>query len=476
MRKNIIFICIIISFVGSCATMKSKFEKAKKINTIAAYESFLTKHPVGTFAADARKRIEEICFEDAKKENTIKAYESFLEKHPVGTFAADARKRIEEICFEDAKKENTIKAYESFLEKHPVGTFAADARKRIEEICFENAKKENTIKAYESFLEKNPDGFFGDEAIKRIEELSFENAKKKNTILAYKSYIDKYPESPYSEEVSKKIEEISFENSKEQNTIAAYKSFMKDYPYSTYNEDVNKIIDERILKLIQELQSKNREVLFNSLITLSIAGNKAIKALDEIKKLISKENESKLKNVAYAVRYIIDPKSKFMDETELLSEMLGFHEKFILEGLFVMTENSDLEIQAIAFSTIGHRIAQNLKQIDANLSNSPIPISMTIKDPKYDKSFDILVKNLKHKDILIRRSAAMSLAKIGINSERLSSFSNIKNSLSKSEAFKDSDTLVRGFVKIALGYRTGNDTQIAYKELEKQNDKFYSYK
>jgi len=93
-----------IILVYACATTQGDWEKASKVNTISAYQEFISKHPESEYNPQARKRIEEIEYEKAKQEDTINGYGNFLKKYPKTNFAQQIRERIRELTILDEKK------------------------------------------------------------------------------------------------------------------------------------------------------------------------------------------------------------------------------------------------------------------------------------------------------------------------------------------------------------------------------------
>jgi uncharacterized protein (TIGR02145 family) len=77
-------------------------------------------------------------WEKAKKENSLTAYNKFLDVHLQGQFADEAIARIREIeeqsAWKKTEKINQIYAYRAFIKKFPEGPLAAEALKRIKKI------------------------------------------------------------------------------------------------------------------------------------------------------------------------------------------------------------------------------------------------------------------------------------------------------------------------------------------------------
>lgn len=97
------FITMLFLFYG-CDKSKSDWERTEQLNTIEAYEEFLSMHPQSKFADNARQKVEKLVWDKTLKENTIEAYQKFISKYPQSTFAENARQKIEELGIPKAFK------------------------------------------------------------------------------------------------------------------------------------------------------------------------------------------------------------------------------------------------------------------------------------------------------------------------------------------------------------------------------------
>lgn len=204
MRRVFINVCmgfLMITLFSGCATTEGRWKKAESLNTIEAYEEFLTKYPQGKFANEARTKIEELYFKRAIATNTVAGYEEFLKRYPQGKYVNEAHSRIEELYFERAKATNTIEGYEGFIKRYPQGEHAEKARLQIEELYFERAKAQNTIQGYEEFLGRYPQGKFAAEVRLQLEELYFEQAEATNTLKGYEEFLRRYPKGKFTDKV-----------------------------------------------------------------------------------------------------------------------------------------------------------------------------------------------------------------------------------------------------------------------------------
>ncbi len=219
-----------------------------------------------------------------------------------------------------------------------------------------------------------------------------------------------------------------------------------------------------IAELIQQMQIADRTVQLNALVTLSKMGPKAKKALNAIGEVASNEQDDQLSKIASAARYLIDPLGQYVDKTTVV--IMEFDPN-ILQGLIEMAKMEDSEIQTLALEAIGWRIVSPLE----SLPNWPIWGGQDINE-----AIDILMQCLYDKKAVVRRSASMSLAILGMYRSQIPAFRKTINVLQ--EAIKDRDILTRGFAKMALGYggQTDDDTKAAAEEWHERMERFYQTK
>ena len=150
MRNQIILgICLIIIalIIFGCDKSRSDWESAEKLNTIEAYNEFLSKHPQSKFVETARQKIDGLTWDRTVKDGTIEAYQEFLSEYPQSKFVETARQKMEELIWNKASKENTIEAYQRFLNEHPQNKFADSAKEKIEQIKkLEELKKKSNVR------------------------------------------------------------------------------------------------------------------------------------------------------------------------------------------------------------------------------------------------------------------------------------------------------------------------------------------
>jgi outer membrane protein assembly factor BamD (BamD/ComL family) len=206
MKRKIFVLGMVILLLVCCVTEKSSWEKAKKDNTMAAYENYMKKYPKSSFEREAIRRL---AFLRAAEKNTIKAYDKFLKLHSKSKDLADeARARIEKFHFEEAIKQGSVSSYEKFLKRHPHGNFSGKINQELEELYFQELKKEASITKLEEFQKRYPQGQFSAEIPKMLEKTYFEDAKSRDSVLFYNEFIKRYPASTSAEKAKARIEEL----------------------------------------------------------------------------------------------------------------------------------------------------------------------------------------------------------------------------------------------------------------------------
>lgn len=145
----------VIVILFACATTKSQYEDARKINTISAYQEFLIKNPSGEYATLAQTKIEGLKFEKAQAVNSVSAYESFINSSTSDLFKSYAIQRIQEIYRDDyleAKEIDAVEAYDNYIIKYPKSKYSNDCMARIEYIEWGRALKRHDAVGYYKYL------------------------------------------------------------------------------------------------------------------------------------------------------------------------------------------------------------------------------------------------------------------------------------------------------------------------------------
>jgi hypothetical protein len=127
----------ILLYLGACSTERRDWRSAQAADTIESYGQFLTRHPEGELAADARARIaqlaEERDWKRAVQLDTAAAYERFLSQHPNGRWSQEARIRAETFVLSDSLPSGPRDAFHVQLGAFGSERGARDAWNRLRE-------------------------------------------------------------------------------------------------------------------------------------------------------------------------------------------------------------------------------------------------------------------------------------------------------------------------------------------------------
>ena len=146
---------IMLVLLSACSTVKPHYMEARRIDTVAAYQEFLRNHPESEFTTAAKTRIEEIKFEKAKSLNTVSAYEQFIDASHSELFknyAHQLMQKIYETEYEKTKEIDSLEAYQAYFDKYPKSIFLTDCTMRIESLTWIKTIKENTAFSYYTYL------------------------------------------------------------------------------------------------------------------------------------------------------------------------------------------------------------------------------------------------------------------------------------------------------------------------------------
>lgn len=194
---------------------KQRYERACSINTQSAYMEYLELYPNGRYVSDVKNRLKDYeLWERAKRSNTLVAYNDYLQNSKFKTFATDARLAINNLESLDEwnkiSNSKRIQDFEVFLAKYPKSEYAVKATNQMYEL--------RALEYYERGLYylalKEFDWIGGKESIsynnRRIyekckEHVAYQSLNESSEITVLRSFVNKYPNSEYTERVSNMI-------------------------------------------------------------------------------------------------------------------------------------------------------------------------------------------------------------------------------------------------------------------------------
>ncbi|RME46043.1 MAG: hypothetical protein D6795_15960, partial [Deltaproteobacteria bacterium] len=230
------FLLFLLLVAAGCAS--AAYERARRANTVEAYEKFLQNHPDSDQAPEARQRLEQLRYEQVKFLRTEQAYQSFIEQYPDNPYVPQIRKELEEIRYKRAITNGTLEDYETYLKYHPTGEHVTEILTLYEERLWEKAEQENTVAAFEAFLKKARLESSRERARTKIEELAYQEAVTADTPQAYARFLQKFGKSRYAKEAKTRYEEASYRQAVTEDTKNAYLTFLRHFPQSRYAKAV----------------------------------------------------------------------------------------------------------------------------------------------------------------------------------------------------------------------------------------------
>ncbi len=119
----------------------SAYEKAKKVDTVEAYEEFIKENPASTDVGAAHRRVAELKLAEAKKVGTLDAYDKFIAEFPRGKSYEEAMELRKPMVVAAAEKADSTEAWEQVIKEY--GTI--DGRLRARAIRESAAAREGAV-------------------------------------------------------------------------------------------------------------------------------------------------------------------------------------------------------------------------------------------------------------------------------------------------------------------------------------------
>ena len=131
------------ALLAACSSSKYDWSQANAMNTIAAYQTFLSKYPNDVHAVDAKSRItalqDEQAWSTAQVASSVQGYQQYLSAEPNGAHVAAARDEVARrerlAAWRTAQTNETPQSLEEFLQKYPSGDEADQARDKLKTIA-----------------------------------------------------------------------------------------------------------------------------------------------------------------------------------------------------------------------------------------------------------------------------------------------------------------------------------------------------
>ncbi|HEY5995509.1 MAG TPA: hypothetical protein VIU29_00745 [Candidatus Deferrimicrobiaceae bacterium] len=190
-------------FAAGCATSPeiTAWNMAREVNTPAAYQNFLQRHPDSGHADEARERVGKSEMEQIMAADTVAECVRTMKTKPDPKIAAT----VAELAYKAALKESSPDALYDFLAFFKGHAKASEIRSRLEELEFKAAGEDASPTALEFFLLKYPNSSRVPEAGKLLAEKSYAQVKAWDHPFGYKGFLQRFPDSPRAAEVRRSI-------------------------------------------------------------------------------------------------------------------------------------------------------------------------------------------------------------------------------------------------------------------------------
>lgn len=153
---------------------QSAWRDAEKVNTVEAYDMYLSLFINGSHAQEAREaiaRLEDDYWKHIQQNLSEQSLDLYQRIYPNGKYIDQCAALKSDMPWLEAKKRNTKEAYITYGKKFP-GQHEEEIRQAIEAIedvnDWQHADMLNTSSAYEEYLRKHPNGQYASKAKERL--------------------------------------------------------------------------------------------------------------------------------------------------------------------------------------------------------------------------------------------------------------------------------------------------------------------
>lgn len=141
------------------------------------------------------RQIDSAAFEQAKGGNTVASYESFISRFPEAPQLELAKELRNEVAFLEALRVNTPQAFSAYLERYPDSRRATEVKERYDLLVFQEITSDGKLTSFQKFVSVHPHSAHRGQAEKRIFEMSTASGQPE----AFRQFVAQYPSSPYAD-------------------------------------------------------------------------------------------------------------------------------------------------------------------------------------------------------------------------------------------------------------------------------------
>ncbi|MBP7463703.1 MAG: OmpA family protein [Bacteroidales bacterium] len=231
------------------------YAAALELNSIAAWEEFMSTYPDARQFSDAEANRNILLFEEIRKEDDIDTYKEFIGRYPKAAQVPEAWARIYELEYAIAEKENTSAAYKNYMESYPKSPKMAQAQEMYDQRMY----VENTVagkwQSYRDFILTWPSNRYIGQALDKMVVIAMEEKNME----ALKFCIDRISDSRREEALM-----VYYELFTSDGDVASINLFFELYTVEALNERKVKDITNALLGLLLELTSPYDKSNFSS--------------------------------------------------------------------------------------------------------------------------------------------------------------------------------------------------------------------
>jgi len=137
-------ILFVLYFMG-CSYEESKWDEAKKTNSITSFEKYISEYPNGKYINNAKESIEEINWLELNKNISIEKIQNYKGKYPKSKHLKEIASMVEKIEYDSLVILNNISSLKDWKKNHPEGTYNQKIDSLINELLRPTGKENVSI-------------------------------------------------------------------------------------------------------------------------------------------------------------------------------------------------------------------------------------------------------------------------------------------------------------------------------------------
>lgn len=311
------------------------WKNALAINTISAFEEFLSTYPNGNYSGTAKTKISEfkevLAWADASNADNYDSYANYLKQFPKGLHSEEAKHIVnqmgDEMCWSSDNEIGTTESYKDYISRYPSGKYITYAKQRLakcqERDYWEAQYAINTVSAYKSYLSKYPKGSYvaaAQNGIDKIGEASvWAKAEQENTIEGYQAYLNASKKKAFKKEAEERIAQIKHEQeireddskwAKIANSMSSmdYLSYLTSPNYKGHTDEATARYNILIARGYPLNAEKAEDIIsaYNTAMKYTTIDPGDKDKLNKAKEIVSFQNFSKNRSITSALSYLED--------------------------------------------------------------------------------------------------------------------------------------------------------------------------